>query len=134
MRSGSICDPGTVADVSSTCYDKTMTTKAPARPTSTARLITRLRNLGLSIPAEAQIERTYASRAYRASGAWSWYILVGSGQIGSQAPVTALLREPRLMANREHHAPGDVSIDRWEETLPRHRDMLVAEEPEPAAA
>lgn len=83
--------------------------------TPSERLLDRLRNeLGLKIPKTAYIRRTYASAGQRAGGAWSWilddydplspYAL----RLGSQWPVTELLRARRLEAYQDSRSPGGI--------------------------
>lgn len=70
--------------------------------TKNERLIERLRLMGLVIPVDAEIERTYAGREQKAAGAFVWIIEVNPGVgmvnhiITSQWPVTDLLKEKKL--------------------------------------
>lgn len=68
-------------------------------PTPSQRLISKLRDMGYSIPEDAEIERTYAGRHQKAQGANVWFLPVfeGNGTLnnhifGSQWTVTELLK------------------------------------------
>lgn len=68
-------------------------------PTPSQRLINKLRDMGHTIPEDAEIERTYAGRREKANGANSWFLPVfhndgtlNSHIFGSQWPVTELLK------------------------------------------
>jgi hypothetical protein len=56
--------------------------------------------MGLPVAEGARIERTYAGFWQRAAGAWSWSVQpqIGAYAVGSQYPVTELLRAHRLLA------------------------------------
>lgn len=82
--------------------------------TPSARLLERLRVMGLAIPTDAEIRRTRAGVHQRRAGAFSWYIVNGDGaemRIGSQYPVTELMTRPRLMATRAWGVHEDIHID-----------------------
>lgn len=99
-------------------------------PTPSARLLTRLRAMGLPVPEGASIERTHAGHWQRKEGAWSWQVLpqLGREGVGSQYPVTKLLHARRLIAIR-HHRQDDYHLFAWQEGWAvDYRDVL---EPEP---
>lgn len=85
--------------------------------TPSARLIARLRAMGLDIPEGARVERTYAGRLQRECGAWSWALYSATGfelNIGSQFSVTRLLRG-RMCASRPWGwESSDIDIDPWQ--------------------
>lgn len=61
------------------------------------RLIERLRtDLGISIPEDATIERTYAGRHQLASGGWSWALVGNCMRVGSADRVSECLRADNL--------------------------------------
>lgn len=71
--------------------------------TPSERLLDRLRALGLAIPEDAHIARTYAGVNMLSQGAWRWRIDPASGAdyrtipangVGSHTTVTTLLRGP----------------------------------------
>jgi len=79
------------------------------------RLLDRLRDeLDLDIPGTAFIERTYAGFYQRSAGAWVWVLNDGDrtdqyvGRLGSQFPVTELLRAERLGVLETEF--GDIDI------------------------
>lgn len=86
--------------------------------TSTERLLVRLREMGLDqeLPDGTVIRRTYAGRVQRAQGAWSWFavpesFVPGLTDVGSQVPVTELLRARRLVASMES---GSWAVDPYD--------------------
>lgn len=88
-----------------------------ARPSTRARLLARLRAMGLDLPEGTALLRTHAQRADRAAGAWSWYALGPGGYevgLGSQHPMRELLAAVRLVAGRSGTAAArgerDVSV------------------------
>ena len=58
------------------------------------------------------VQRTYAGYYQRRQGAWSWFVLTPDGRdpIGSQWPVTTLLRWPLLATQ---FRPGDSIEIGW---------------------
>ena len=69
--------------------------------TKNERMMQRLRvELGLKLPVDTTIERTYAGRNLKAGGAFSWYLRSeerpGVTGIGSPSTVTDLLRAKKL--------------------------------------
>jgi hypothetical protein len=61
--------------------------------------------MGLPIPPDARIDRTYAGYWQRNAGAWSWVVQpqIGAYAVGSQYPVTELVAAPRLVAVQYRH-------------------------------
>lgn len=59
------------------------------------KLITRLRELGVSLPDDAMVIRVRAGRWQRADGAWSWFF-AHNAHIGSQWPVHELIKAKKL--------------------------------------
>lgn len=79
-----------------------------SRQTPSARLLARLRAMGVPVGDDAAIERTYAGLAMRRSGAWVWRTGPFGDQhvmVGSIYPVTDLIRRSRLCAVLELSAP-----------------------------
>lgn len=80
--------------------------------TKAERLIKRLREMDVDIPDGWRLCRTHAGFHMRSAGAWSWFLLDAEGRelhIGSQIPVTDLLREKTLHTYRDRM--GDLHID-----------------------
>lgn len=97
------------------------------RPRPSERLLVRLRAMGLPIPQDAWIERTYAGYWQRQGGAWSWSVHPQTTYaVGSQYPVAELLRAERLVAEQfrkgqdwhvfpaEGRGPDGRRIELWE--------------------
>ena len=90
--------------------------------TPSERLLARLTAMGVPLPEGAEIRRTYAGWLQRRHGAWSWAVdpSVGAWTVGSQWPVTHLLRARRLVVSRAgtqadwdvDEATGDVPAGR----------------------
>lgn len=83
------------------------------------RLIQRLRTEnGLEVPEGTHVRRTYAGRAQREAGAWVWRLHLPDGRwvqpmVGSQWPVTDLLKFPRLVISRDtSHSWSEAAADR----------------------
>jgi hypothetical protein len=68
--------------------------------TPSARLLKRLRRMGLPIPEGSEIRRTYAGFWQRRGGAWSWTVWPSAGieGVGSTYRVTELASAARLAA------------------------------------
>ena len=111
--------------------------------TPSQKLLTRLRNLGLTIPEGSTVARTRAGSSARDAGAWSWYLAEAGGApatnggngLGSQWPITDLLKG-RMLATQDTslgRGGNDIHIDPWEESTPAHRShyQLWIEEPAP---
>lgn len=82
-------------------------------PTPSERLLIRLRDMGLEIPDDARLRRTYAGYWQRAAGAWSWCLEDADGielGIGSQYPVTSL--RGRIIVLRLWN-DRDLHVDPW---------------------
>lgn len=85
------------------------------RPRPSERLVARLRAMGLPVPADARIERTYAGVWQRRDGAWSWIVWPpGSYGVGSQFPVTELLRYERWIAVKQYGNTSDWHVLPWD--------------------
>jgi hypothetical protein len=97
--------------------------------TPSQRLIARLRAMGLPLADDTTLARTHAGYWQRKGGAWSWMLWSDTDsamtKYGSQHTVTALLREPRLVATFErrsgmwHVDPYDPRTDEraWPEGI-----------------
>lgn len=75
-------------------------------------MLTRMREIGMSLPPDVAIYRTYAGSAQRSCGAWSWHAQSSSNpafSAGSQWPITALLAAPNLLKDTNKY--GQTSID-----------------------
>jgi hypothetical protein len=93
--------------------------------TPSERLLARLRDeLGLDLPEDTVIRRTYAGYWQRSRGAWSWFATQADGtpfkspdgfsySVGSQYPVGRLLQCQEPMATRDNKMSydRDISID-----------------------
>lgn len=67
------------------------------------RLIARLRDLGVALPADVRFERLYPGSEQRACGAWAWHIVdpygaqvVGSPQTATETLADLLKAQPPL--------------------------------------
>jgi hypothetical protein len=104
-----------------------MTTPRPSQ-----RLVARLRAMGVPLPDEVELVRTRAGRAQRAAGAWSWAAYVPGGRelrLGSQAPITELLRAHRLTVS-QYSPSDDMEVDVWVPMPTGTRWHLWLDEPE----
>jgi hypothetical protein len=108
----------------------------PRRRTPVQRLIARLEAMGVPLPPDPVVRRTYAGRHQQSAGHPSWCIVPGGDDHGgwtavvvSQYPVTELLRMPRLCASRAAHDP-DIYIDPYDGLDPIvHLPLWIAEAP-----
>lgn len=69
--------------------------KKPGEGETSLRLLKKLREAGVDLPADAGVRRAYVGRHQRACGAWSWFVfsrLDPSFSLGSQYPIRELLR------------------------------------------
>ena len=83
--------------------------------TPSKRLIARLRAMGLIIPNDARVQRTYAGFWQRREGAWLWALVDSNDfelSIGSQHCVTSLLKERLIVI--QHWNNRDFHVDPWE--------------------
>jgi len=81
--------------------------------TSSARLLHRIHvESGLPIPAGTTIQRTYAGRLQRQTGAWSWFAISPDGfeVCGSHYPVTTLLWAKEIEVGIDRYT-GFISVD-----------------------
>jgi hypothetical protein len=79
----------------------------------TVALLRRLREVLPDLPAGVELRRTFACRADRAAGAWSWFLHDPDNpglSIGSQWPVGTLLAAESWHVS-EPDRYGDVNID-----------------------
>lgn len=105
------------------------------RSTPSARLLARLRAMGLTIPEGYCIGRTYAGAWQRRDGAWSWSTQpprgddgIGVPYVGSQFPVGTLLSADRLIAvHRYGDWDGDWHVLPWDGKPAKHGEILEAE-------
>ena len=99
------------------------------RPTPSTRLIGRLRAMGLPVPDDSEIRRTYAGIHQRRDGAWSWTVDPGSGSagVGSQFPVAEVLRAGRLIAVKQYGNDWDWHVLPWDGKPAKHGEILEAE-------
>lgn len=103
--------------------------------TPSQRLLARLRAMGVPIPEGAVIRRTHAGLQQRRNGAWSWFVdpdprIPGTTPgLGSQVPVTELLRTDRLVVSGSYD-PCSTSpyVDPWTPAGTWARNLF--EEPE----
>jgi hypothetical protein len=83
--------------------------------TASERLLARLRAMGVDLPEDATICRTYAGRHQRAAGAWTWYAWSATrgnlGGIGSHSTVNELVRAPVISATRAYGIGEDLHVD-----------------------
>jgi hypothetical protein len=87
---------------------------ALARSTPGGRLLARLRRMGLEIPAQAYVRRSYAGRHQLSAGAWRWWIESDGVclHIGSQYTVAELVAADTLIASPlAGSSPVETSID-----------------------
>jgi hypothetical protein len=78
------------------------------------RLIARLREIGLDLPAGTRLVRVNPSPSMRNAGAWSWAALGPDGydlRIGSQYPMTELLRAESLDVSRVGTSVTDPDVE-----------------------
>jgi hypothetical protein len=78
------------------------------------RMLALLRGAGVPLPADAVIVRTYAGRNMLSAGAWSWRVerpnrVLPRVLVGSQWPLTELLRRAELVASED--VRGEISVD-----------------------
>lgn len=68
-------------------------------------VLSRLREMGVDLPEDAVLQRTYAGYVQRGRGAWSWEVVSPSTELehpmGSQYTMTELLRWPRWQTSLE---------------------------------
>ena len=75
-----------------------------------ARLQSRLEDLGLVFGDAIHIERCYHGRHQRAMGAWSWALADPYGHIGSQYTATECVSAERIVAHRLSYQDYDIEI------------------------
>jgi len=77
------------------------------------KMLARLREMGLEVPADAHIRRVYPSASQRNVGAWSWTVIKADGYeagIGSQWSIGELLRG-RMVASLGYEHGDDWDVD-----------------------
>ncbi len=95
--------------------------------TKAQRVLYRLRDeLGLDIPQDAKVVRTYVGRWQKGGGAFLWYVFNGKSIIGSQYTMTNLLKYKQWEIDSAMY--DDIAIvplgwkstywDRYERTKP----------------
>lgn len=78
------------------------------------RFIAKLRSIGIEVPEDAIVRRTYAGHWQRSEGAWSSYLQSKSNimfEVGWYEPMRVLLRCPTLSATDDISGATSISCN-----------------------
>ena len=76
------------------------------------KMLAKIRELGIEVPGDAKIARTYAGSNQRSCGAWSWMTfssLRPTFSCGSQRPITDVLAAPKIAVSTDQF--GFIHLD-----------------------